>query len=128
MLSIDVKPFDGLLATKEQGVKVLEEASEFREAFDSLAKAYQQYESEEHTTEEEREWAEIIGQLIRNFVFEGCDALQAVVNLFMSVFNDEEAVGNYIKEGMAAITAKNAERGWYKEEETEEENDGGAEA
>jgi len=120
---IGVYPFINLVASKEQGMKVLEEASECREAYDQLAKV-NIYNAENPEEADDN----MLDFYVNNFVEEACDVLQATVNLLVSVFGTVENAQRAIVSGMSEVVGKNAERGYYGEYEEDiddEENDKG---
>ena len=126
MVYIGVYPFkEGLEYSKIQGLKVLEEASEFYEAFIDYYKYILYVENTEDEIDEKE--SEIIqAGMARNFINEAADALQAIINLVYVVSGeniDNTQAGLIL--GMNTVNEKNVARGYYGEikEESEEESE-----
>jgi len=115
---IAVYPFEGLVANKDQGLKILEEASECREKYDDLANLSMMNEEEPGSVSDD-----IIQSYVNEFALEACDCIQATVNLLAAVFGSTENVQEILNNGMFMITQKNVQRGWYGEPEEEEKEE-----
>ena len=115
---IAVYPFINLVASKEQGIKILEEASECREAYDVLAKTAMYLE-----TNEVEDGDEQLQYSAHRFAEELCDTIQALINTLVAVVGTAEAAQEIINEWMYGITTKNAQRGYYGEFEEQEEEE-----
>jgi septation ring formation regulator EzrA len=109
--------FPNVKRTKEQGMKILEEASECREAYEALRKEIE---------ENERHFGEIehmqhippkstkLGSLSAAFVMEAADTLQAIANTLYAVYGEWGEM--LFETAVDEMVQKNKERGRYGEE------------
>ena len=111
-------PFPDVRADKQQGIKVLEEASECRQSYDDLAKLamYHAENPEEYDEEAEHIY-------LKDFVMECCDNIQATVNLLTAVAGSAKKAQEMFEQGMYDISVKNAERGYYGEDDEPEDTE-----
>jgi len=109
-VTIHVYPFQEVEASKEQGTKILEEASECREAYDVLAKM-----SQEQAAGNEDITDEILQGQFYRFLDECYDVFQVVINTMSSIMGSKEDVQAACEGCMYNIINKNIARGYYGE-------------
>lgn len=118
---IEVGPipvFGDIERCKEQGVKLLEEASECREAYENIRKEIEGYEKQFGCQAQKLKPfpdSRTLGQLSFKFSMEMADVLQVLINMAYTLYGDEaEFVFETAVENMIA---KNNMRGRYAREE-----------
>jgi len=109
-VTIHVYPFPNVEASKEQGTKILEEASECREAYDVLAKM-----SQEQVNGNTDITDDMLQRQFYMFLDECYDVMQVVINTMLSIMGNKDEVQAACNGCMYNIINKNIARGYYGE-------------
>ena len=109
--------FPDVRRSKEQGVKLLEEASECREAFENLRKEIEYYEEqfgcEFDKLDPKIETGTKIGDLSAKFVLEAADVLQVIANTLYAFYGKQAEI--VLECATANVIEMNKKRGRYEE-------------